>query len=1173
MNSPTLIMGSFGLMIKSDDQNIDLNKFTKSFDVDVEVNPGGTYLQQEHDGISVAVSKSYIKMCRPNKNQDIRRPEGFVKIQYSKKTKKQKNTALAGFSGRQTISRPSVGPIPQGVWCSICKNYGPYFHKENCSDPVDDKLRVTLFGFISCVIEGNKVNEDEDVVKLRDLFVSKMGDRTTVAKSEYIDLYNSFEFEVIGDSVYDWPLLNFHYKQLNTEVGPKNKKNKSFFSNCSIVSYNFKNQGSTSIRVYDSGLIHLVSCPWEHKDFYIKFVNQLNNANGIINKETGDKDVYIINTNESLVTTVFSSYSLLPDNLELNLKKLYNYFWPQDDSGIPILNNISPKRVFTKEYTYTGNKVDHNYLVNKFSNTIPFYRFEIEYRDDLSTPKIIMKLIPCLSTTKDKSIPTYCKPYKLTLMIFKSGKVQSIFSYCKEEDVGLTEDKLCDENPFMVPDNILDQYKDIQHELEQAMEFIYQSVENISNMVTVEVKSSILDKKDVNTVSGISPYREKEKIELGEIVEIFNKDTMEFDRKGKVIENEDEFSVEIMDEEDELTGELEDGLKISDIRSVIQSSMQVARSKKAGTNIGIKPDPYSFKGICPGGDKYYIPLEGMQARDNLYYPYCSVKKKDKYNIYIDQILNGFPNTEEEEIDFDIQKNADFDIYSGMIKPNVLEIGKSVKFKKNGNQYEGIITDTHRTSNKSGLDNVISYTVENNDEIFEINGSDLLLEYREDRRWEGLGNNVQLQRIKLMECANKLGLSQSPYTTENQNIKLQNKVMGYLKTITGSSLPFAKKTSVLTPTTFAKFKSRPYIAAAFPVGSQRVMLLSYKGKHYFIDEFMLIMKLDFNINSEITVLLDGYIKKTDVITYYPIDCMVFGKKLNINYFYDKDNKNDNDNEDNEDNDNDNDDEDNEDNEDNDDDEMVKFIETIETIDNFDKFKDIDGFLKYGRLFYTIMMSRVYSMTNNKNSIKFAVPEQYIAPFVGKRNILGKILIKPTSIKDRSIIEDINSLFKKSTIDLDLTFIPQKGTGNFLRWKRQLKTPIVLQLIKGSKNKYTVGVNKETIRPFNNTEINIPANIMSKIKDKKQKYIKFDLNFMSNGTLNPEEPLTLDVIEPVVTEEDILTHNRTQLIVDAMISPIPERVFRSQTEWKLVIPKYMVFNVDSINPGTNPLILTD
>jgi len=1143
LEPPTLVMGSFHLMIKSEDQEIDLTKFTKSFNLDVELNPSGTYLQQEQDGIITAVSKSFVKMCVPNKNQNIARPTGFVKIQYSKKTKKTKNAALAGFQGRQTISRPPVGPIPQGAWCSVCKNYGPDFHKENCSDPIEDKLRITLFGFITCVLEKGLDNEiDPELVPLRDRFILKIGDRTNITKSEYLNYFEEIDksdFLSNQEPVDDWPLLNIHYKKVIKQVGPKNKKDKSFFSNTAIVSYNFENSGSVSVRVYNSGLIHLVSCPWEHKDFYIKFVQRLNQADGIESSSTHESNTYIINTNESLVNSVFSSYSLFgEESKDLDLEKLYNYFWPVNEDNQPILNKISPKRVFTKRYKAFDKEVDHNYLVNPFSDTNKFYRFDIEYRNDLSTPKIIMKMIPCLG---NKEIPNFCKPYKITVMIFKSGKVQSIFSYCKDEDVGLTEDKLCDENPFITPDNILDQYIDIQKELEMCMDFIFNSVDRISNTVVVESNQK-LEKKEINTVSGISPYKKKENINIGETVELFNKELMTWDRTGEITDNDNEFYTVELIEDDEKTGEVIENLKLGDIRPTQQSSMQIARSKIAGTDIPNKPDPYSFRGKCAGGDKYYIPMEGRQARDNLYYPYCSVKNKDKYNLHIDRILEGFPG--EEESDFNIEKDAEFDVYSGILKKGTNDIGKLVKFMSDGEQYEGVIIDKHRTSDR-GLDNIVIYKVETEDEIFEIQGSDLIPGYREDRRWDGLGN-PKMQKIKLLECAKKLGLSQSPYTTEIRNIKLQNRVMEYLLDITGKESGFVHNTSVLTPTTFTKFQERAYMGVVFPSGSQRVMLLSHKGKHYFIDESMLIMKLDFDIDTEFTVLLDGYIKRTDVITYYPIDCLIFnGKKMNNDYFNDQ-------------------------KELNSEDEMFEFIESLDLDGN--NYVDIIENLKYGRLFYTIMMGRIYGHKNIKN-VNFAKPEQYIVPFVGEVNRLGRVNLNPNSLKDRSIIEDVQTLFKNSKNSLDITFIPQKGTGNFLRWKRHLKTPVILELLKKSKEGYTVGMNGEYLKPINNRVIPIPASIISKIKNKKRKFIKFDLNFMNNGKLNPDDPVTLDVVDPIVTNDDALTHTRTQLIINAMISPIPERIFMSRIEWKLFVPKYIVLVADDEDPGISPLVISE
>ena len=80
-------------------------------------------------------------------------------------------------------------------------------------------------------------------------------------------------------------------------------------------------------------------------------------------------------------------------------------------------------------------------------------------------------------------------------------------------------------------------------------------------------------------------------------------------------------------------------------------------------------------------------------------------------------------------------------------------------------------------------------------------------------------------------------------------------------------------------------------------------------------------------------------------------------------------------------------------------------------------------------------------------------------------------------------------------------------------------------------------------------------------------------MNNGKLNPDDPVTLDVVDPIVTNDDALTHTRTQLIINAMISPIPERIFMSRIEWKLFVPKYIVLVADDEDPGISPLVISE
>ena len=237
-----------------------------------------------------------------------------------------------------------------------------------------------------------------------------------------------------------------------------------------------------------------------------------------------------------------------------------------------------------------------------------------------------MRLVPCVVDSKTK-IPKYCKPYKITVMIFMSGKIQSIFSYCKDrkdrKDRQDHQDDLCDESNITI-DNISEQYNIIESELTKAMKFIYQSIEEVFSKVTkplVDTNYSTT-REMINTVSGTHPYKKKQKLKIGDEVDIFNTETMEWDNTGKIESiNDDTYTVTFGDEEKDL--------KFTDLRATKQSAMQIARTKMSGTDIENKPSPYSFNSKCSGGNTFYVPFGGRQARDNLYYPYCATKNKEK----------------------------------------------------------------------------------------------------------------------------------------------------------------------------------------------------------------------------------------------------------------------------------------------------------------------------------------------------------------------------------------------------------------------------------------------------------------------------------------------------------------------------------------------------------------
>lgn len=1082
MELSNISMGSFGLQIFPQFAEINLDTLSKEFPIDVFLNDEKTMIQQkiEIDGTQIIkpVSNSYIKLCKNTpKSQkiNIHRPTGYTKIQYSKYLK-NKDTTLAGLTGRKTITRPPVGPIPIGAWCTSCNRNGPYFHNEKCRDPVNDSLKITLLGFLYCVVKSqSKKKYPNDIEKLKTI----LGDRKT--KEDYIEAFENIEKPLkdrlqLEGSVDGWPKLDIEYNS----IGP-GKKGSSFFSNCVIISYNFPEKNSVSIRVYEDGLIHLVSCPWKNKHFYSKIIEDISNIT---------QQEYNIDYSKTNVVTVFSFFSLVRPNYDLDLNKIYTYLWPTED-GFPIVKNGFPKRVFTKVYK-SNTEIDHNYLYNDGT----YYRYTLENRIDQSTSKIILKLLPCVIDT-ETGIPKYCKPYKFSIIIFSTGKVQNTFSYCREEDASI-----CDLYEDVVPD-LDSQFRVIEEELEKTTKFIYNLLKNVEGQIVILRESGKSTKTYENTVQGIIPYKKPDKIDIGSEVDIFNPNTMEWEQSGILMEDGVKVGKKILN------------IPIDNIRPKKQSVMVIGNKEH-------KPEPYSFLGDC-GSKEYFVPFGGQQARDNMYYPICSKKTKDKYNMYIDHILDGFPNSEEDEINFKIDRENQLDSYSGVFKPGITDIGSIVKFNHEDTVLEGVIVSKSKTHGR-GLDNEVVYTVEVGDTEYKVLGSDFLVDQRENRGWEGITGEDYIKKIKLLNCAQKLGLSQTPFKSRQNEIRYQRKIVKNLVKLMGCEGYCGRRTNVLTPKNIIEFTKRAYMALGIPKNGKRVLMYCTPSYQCFVDENMKVLKISIrDIPGD--YVLDGYIEKVgSSYIYSAVDCLVYdGKKLGVKY--------------------------------------MSGSNPIPELPDYNidvqKYKkDIDN-LAYGRLFYVMLLCKIFSSKKNTDELVINQPENYVVPYIGKRNIMGRMIIKGNpyeNIRDGSLIDGVNGLYRRG---LEFVFISQVKNTNYLRYKSMLKTPIVLEIIGKVKGGYNVGIDGKKI-DYIGKVVKIPAKVA------KNKYIRFDLNMNASGRLDSDSPLVLNE-DPLAEEEELLSYEKTTLVVKTMVNPLDPKIFNSTDVWDLGSMQLVAVE------GTSPLKL--
>ena len=193
--------------------------------------------------------------------------------------------------------------------------------------------------------------------------------------------------------------------------------------------------------------------------------------------------------------------------------------------------------------------------------------------------------------------------------------------------------------------------------------------------------------------------------------------------------------------------------------------------------------------------------------------------------------------------------------------------------------------------------------------------------------------------------------------------------------------------------------------------------------------------------------------------------------------------------------------------------------------------------------------------------------YITPNIYNINIMGQIIDHEDDdftevISKRSLIQDISTKLDDKS---EIIFISQSGNYNYMKWTKQLKTPIVLQSIeKIGTNKYTFGIGGKYIKGIGDKAITIN-------KDNYKKLMRFDLNFTTSGILNKDDPIVPTILKNDITDNDLLSHERTELMVQAMLYPIPYKMFKNNNEWVIYNPKTIILSCSNNNPGTEPLVI--
>jgi hypothetical protein len=442
----------------------------------------------------------------------------------------------------------------------------------------------------------------------------------------------------------------------------------------------------------------------------------------------------------------------------------------------------------------------------------------------------------------------------------------------------------------------------------------------------------------------------------------------------------------------------------------------------------------------------------------------------------------------------------------------------------------------------------------NGELVYITGKDIHSSYKESRVWEGIQGNDEMKKQQLIRCTEKLGLSQSPFTTSRLQKELEEKVIKKLTDLIGPD--FFNPQTALTPQTLNKFTQRPYIGLLFPKGSKRVLFFLVGGSAYLIDERLAVMVVPIDADIKLgDCVLEGFASSSvraqtsfaNSLEFYPVDCIYFKKKLTIDYFSNENRTNPDD-----------------------------FNEVLEELYGA-LHRDIENLLdnlKYGRLIYTILIASILNLPNVVNipinarrGVYFKNPQDYCVPKFED----------PGDLSDNSMIASLATAIASK--EFEILFIPQKGKSSSMRWMKLMNRPIVLRVEAASRLNFTVGLDGKLFEAFGDFQLNLRADMKREIMTKKpnERFMRFYLNFMSNGQLNTEEPLLVDNINPYATSRDAQTYEKTDLIIKALLYPIPVTMFQNEKHWKLVTntpdhTKIFSIHLESSpdSPGTSALM---
>lgn len=703
--------------------NINYNML-KKFDLDIKIMNDKFYISKDlkkmnmNDILKPKIAPYFFE------RKNVTKFKGFVRIEYS----------LTG-SKREFTLPPSI--ISNGLYCNICKKYGPNAHLYDCSNPTIDNLYITVDGFNKAMVvyEYNNTNV-KTIIKNMLIYSEKNknkrseNDNLYVIKSSYINRNN--------------PLLTtIKYNDL------LNKKKHKFFAGSSTLTYIDDNYKVYKCRIWNINdqyvKMTINSNPWSNINFYKLIIEKLN----------GISDVPI-----ELYLSKIST-----------LNVIFNY---KEHHKFVSINKLLKGLLNLKVNTYKFNNdiyglLHYNFYIKKsINNSILLYIYNVN---------------------KNNSVG----PFKATIQLYQS-RCQITFSLAGKKDkiyATLFKDYFYKKYNYI---NYIDDYKSlITNEINKIYYFLIDLlnviIKNDDKIFGLIKHENEQDLYGLITINGKIPYKKKNIFDKFGILrnkaksskyQIFDLNVNDWVPKICYIKNQDvnnpnNVIVEIINTKEIIS--INPSL-LRNYEEAIYNGLSVCRNILSDNhNIRYRPEPYSFLGKCPDGALSYINQNGCQSKvDNRFYPCCTNNLSEKkLNQYISNYILYGNNSNDSNL---MPKSQyDYDQFVGTFLPNTIYKNAIVDVLKNG-VYIPVKIISRKKSRKSTGTKEYIFQVQDikTYEYFYIYPSDFHPKYRDNRKFDGLlkifNNNsyyVTLYLIKLCIDFNILYHNNiGPYSPINLN---------------------------------------------------------------------------------------------------------------------------------------------------------------------------------------------------------------------------------------------------------------------------------------------------------------------------------------------------------------------------------------------------------------------